>query len=83
MSEKIERVNRLLHPIAMSIDHAMDHIVGDGVRFILVCHVDGAAQSVSNVSKADGRKLIEGLLECWEDGVEISSGDMDASKVKH
>lgn len=67
MSESV-RLSVNLQRIARELDANLAHSAGSKIGWVLVCEADGIAQYVSNVSRADGIALIEGLLARWRAG---------------
>lgn len=64
--EQVAHLSNLLQGVAGTLDEAFHSLFARRCSFVLVVEMHGVAQYVSNVKRADGKQLLEELLERWQ-----------------
>lgn len=54
--------------LAQALSDVLEETAGEPVGFVLVMSADNIAQYVANVDRADGKELLQSLLDRWKAG---------------
>lgn len=63
--EQYKLVSLSLQQLAQTIQNNLEAISGERLGFILIVSVDNTAQYVSNLTREDGKDLLDSLLKRW------------------